>query len=78
MVRTVMLGSAVYDRCVENRCVEDHSVGDCGNGGYCEGKVHMNNVVGGVLGGLNGCYYRMIGLCSLRTGYFGTVCNEVL
>ena len=47
----VVLGAAVF-RC----CVESHSVGMCGVGGCCGGRVYVNNVVGGVLGELNGCY----------------------
>ena len=73
VVRTVMLGAAVCGRCVEDRCVEGYSGGGCGNECCCEGRVYTNNVVGDILGGLNGCYYRTIGLCSLRVGYFGTV-----
>ena len=67
MARTVMLWATVCVRCIEDCCVEGHSVGGCGDGGCYQERVYVNNVVGGVLGRLNECYYRTIGLFSLRT-----------
>ena len=62
------VGSAVFDCCVEDCCVEDHSVGGCSVGCCCEGRVYVNNMMGGAFGGLNGCYYGTIVLCSLGAG----------
>ena len=56
VVRAMVLRAAVFGCCSENCCVEGHSVGECGVGGCCEGRVYVKNVVGGIFGGLNGCY----------------------
>ena len=50
-MRTVIMGAAVCGRCVEDRCFEAHSVRGCGDGGSCEGRVHVTNVVSGVFVG---------------------------
>jgi len=68
VVRAMMLGATIFGCGVEDYCVQGHIVGRCGVGCFYEGRMYVNNTMGGVFNVLNRYYCGTIGLCSLGTG----------